>query len=161
MDYTGVEMKKIEKSVLINCTLDELFTFHLDSNNITKITPSHTKVELLNDDGQSYEGKIVKLKTTRLFIPLLWEVRIEKLKQPDILIDIALKSPFKYWKHQHIFTKKGNMCELRDIIEYELPFGVLGKLVDPFIELDIKNMFEHRHEKTKLILENNDEQSDK
>lgn len=69
------------------------------------------------------------------------------------MVDLAIKPPFKYWKHQHIFTKKGSLCELRDIIEYELPFGILGKIFAPFIKKDIKAMFEYRHQRTKEILE--------
>ena len=146
-------MKTIEKITFINCTLEELFDFHLDSNNITKITPPNIKVELLNDDTKTFEGKIVKIKTTKFFIPTYWEVKIEKLEKPNILIDVAVKSPFKHWKHQHIFTKKGNLTQLKDLIEYELPYGVLGKIVSPFIELDIKNMFDYRHKQTKALLE--------
>lgn len=147
-------MKTIIKTSIINCTLEELFEFHLDSENITKITPPNTKVTLLNEDTTTYEGKIVKIKTVKFFIPTYWEVKIEKLQKSDILVDVAVKSPFNYWKHQHLFTKKGNMCELNDVIEYELPFGFLGKIVAPFIELDIKNMFDYRHKITKEILEN-------
>jgi len=146
-------MEIIIKKTLIKCTQEELFNFHLDSNNITKITPKNTKVELLSDDTQTYEGKIVKIKTVKFFIPTYWEVKIEKLEKPNILIDIALKSPFKYWKHQHVFTNQGDFCELKDIIEYKLPFGVFGKLVNPFLRNDITSMFEYRHEQTKKILE--------
>jgi ligand-binding SRPBCC domain-containing protein len=111
-------------------------------------------VELLDDDGQTYEGKIVKIKTTKFFIPTYWEVEIQRLDPPNILIDVTKKSPFKYWKHQHLFKKiDENTSELQDIVEYQLPFGILGKLVDPFIELDIKKMFEYRHQQTKKILE--------
>ena len=147
-------MKKIIKTSLIDCTLEELFDFHLDSQNITKITPSNTKVQLLSEDTPAFEGKIVKLKTIRMFIPIIWEVRIEKLEKPNILVDLAIKSPFKYWKHQHLFTQKGNECELQDIIEFELPFGIFGKIIEPLLTFDIKKMFEYRHKKTKEILEN-------
>lgn len=146
-------MKTIEQISMIRCKVEDLYKFHLDSNNITKITPPNIKVELLNDDTLTYEGKIVKIKTTKLFIPTYWEVEIEKIEKPNLLVDIALRSPFKYWRHQHIFTQKGDMCELKDIIEYELPFGLLGQIFAPFIELDIKNMFNYRHQKTKEILE--------
>ena len=146
-------MQKIIKKTLIKCTQEELFNFHLDSKNIAIITPKNTKVELLSDDTQTYEGKIVKIKTVKFFIPTYWEVQIEKLEKPNILIDVALKSPFKYWKHQHVFTKQGDFCELKDIIEYKLPFGILGKLVNPFLRNDIISMFDYRHEQTKKILE--------
>ena len=41
-------METIIKTTIIDCSLEELFEFHLDSNNITKITPANIKVELLN-----------------------------------------------------------------------------------------------------------------
>lgn len=146
-------MKTLEFKTLINTTDDKLFEFHTDSNNIKEITPSNTKVELLNEDTSTFLNKIIKIKTTKFFISTYWEVKIEKLDYPNILIDIALKSPFKFWRHQHIFTQQNNQCELKDIIEFELPFGILGKLFEPFIELDIRNMFEYRHKKTKEIFE--------
>ena len=137
----------------ITCSTEELFDFHTDSANIKAITPPNTKVQLLNEDTTTYEGKVVRLKTTRLFIPSYWDVEIQKLERPHILIDLALRSPLKYWRHQHIFTQKDGACELRDIIEYELPFGIPGRLLAPLFERDIKQMFEDRHKRTKEILE--------
>ena len=96
---------------------------------------------------------MVRLKTTRLFIPTYWDVEIQKLERPHILIDLALRSPLKYWRHQHIFTQKDEGCELCDIIEYELPFGILGRLIAPLFERDVKQMFAYRHKRTKELLE--------
>jgi ligand-binding SRPBCC domain-containing protein len=146
-------MNTIIKTTMINCTQEDLFDFHLDTNNIKKITPTDTKVELLNEDSETYEGKVVKLKTTKFFIPTYWEVKIQTLSKPNILVDVAQKSIFKSWKHQHVFTKKGSMCELKDIIDYELPFGFLGKMIGPLIAKDINNMFDYRHVQTKILME--------
>lgn len=146
-------MTKITKITKIACTIEELFAFHTDSSNITAITPPNITVELLNEDTKTYEGKIVQIKTTKFFIPTYWEVKIEKLLSPHILVDVAIKSPFKKWRHQHIFTQKESICELKDIIEYEMPFGILGKIVEPLIRYDIEKMFAYRHVKTKEILE--------
>ncbi|MDY0116602.1 MAG: SRPBCC family protein [Sulfurimonadaceae bacterium] len=145
--------KEIIYTSNINCSVEELFDFHTDSNNITKITPPNTKVELLNEDTTTYEGKIVRLKTTRLFVPTHWEVLIEKLDRPNILIDTAQRSPLKYWRHSHIFIQHDGYCELRDIIEYELPFGILNTLIDSLFKRDVIKMFTYRHVKTKEILE--------
>lgn len=146
-------METFIQTSFINCTLEELFDFHLDTNNIKLITPSHTKVELIDYEEATFEGKIIKLKTTRAFVPIDWIVKIEKYEYPNLMVDVALKSPFAFWEHQHIFTKKGSMCELKDVIKYKLPFGILGKIIAPFIKKDIANMFAYRHTQTKKILE--------
>lgn len=146
-------MKKFEKKSLIACSLNELYSFHLDSNNIKRITPEDTKVELLNKDFKAKEGEVLNIKTTKFFIPTLWSVEISLIKEPTMLVDSAIKSPFAFWRHSHIFSQKGNLCELKDIIEYELPFGFIGEIFSSFIKKELENMFDYRHTQTKKILE--------
>ncbi len=122
-------------------------------NNLKAITPRDTSVELLTKDFTPHQGGILEIKTIKHYIPTIWEVKIEKLVKPNLLVDVALKSPFKYWEHSHIFTKSGTKCELRDVVKYELPFGKLGNLFDFFIQKELKNMFEFRHQVTKNMLE--------
>ena len=147
-------MRTIVKSTFINCTLNELFAFHMNVNNIEKITPSNIKVELLDNDMRKFECKIINIRTTKYFISNHWKIRIDKTEKPNILIDVAVQSPFKSWKHQHIFTQKGNVSELKDIIEYEVGYGFLGKILAPFIDSEISLMFDYRHKETKHLLEN-------
>lgn len=146
-------MKTFEKSSLINCDIQKLFDFHLDMNNLKTITPLDTKVELVNKDFIPHEGGIAKIKTVKNFIPTTWEVKIEKLESPNILVDVAVKSPFAYWEHSHVFVQKGTLCELKDVVKYRLPFGKLGELFDFFIQKQLQEMFDFRHKITKEILE--------
>lgn len=146
-------MKKYEKTSMINCSLEELFDFHLDVNNLKKITPSDTKVTLLNENFIPKQGAILRIKTVKSFIPSNWEVKIEKLQRPNILVDLALKSPFTYWKHSHVFSKKGNICELKDVVEYKLPLGKIGEFFDFLIRKELEKMFSFRHKQTKKLLE--------
>lgn len=146
-------MITFEKTSLIGCDIGRLFDFHLDTNNIKKITPKHTKVELLKYDKNMFEGKVMQIKTIRAFIPYTWKVKIETLNPPHLLIDVALKSPFTYWEHHHIFTQKDDHSELKDIVNFKLPFGFIGNLAKPLIIKDIKSMFEYRHQRTKELLE--------
>lgn len=145
-------MKKFEKISTINCKIEDLFNFHLDMKNLENITPPNTKVDLINKDFVPHEGGILKIKTVKNFIPTTWEVKIDKIEEPNLLVDIALKSPFKYWKHSHVFTQKGNICELKDVVEYELPFGAIGNFFDFFIQKELRDMFDYRHKVTKEIL---------
>ena len=146
-------MKKYEKKTLISCPIEKLFAFHLDSNNIQKITPKDTKVELLNKNFVAKEGEVLNIKTTKFFIPTIWSVEISLIKEPNMLVDKAIKSSFSFWRHSHIFTKKGDVCELKDVVEYELPFGFLGNIFSGFMENQLENMFEYRHKQTKKLLQ--------
>lgn len=147
-------MKRYEKSSLLKCDIQHLFDFHLDVKNLKNITPPGMEVTLLNENFTPKEGEILRLKTVKNFIPIMWEVKINKLQSPNLLEDLAIKSPFKYWKHSHIFTQKENgFCELKDVVEYEAPFGAIGSMLDFFISYELRKMFDYRHETTKHMLE--------
>ena len=141
------------KSSYINCDVKSLFDFHIDTNNLQKITPNDTKVELLTKDFKPIASQILKIKATKYFIPMNWEVKIEKIDEPNLLVDLALKSPFAFWEHKHIFIKHGNMSELKDVVTFKMPFGFIGKLLEVFVIKDLQKMFDFRHKITKEILE--------
>lgn len=147
-------MKVFEKSVHINCTLEELFDFHIDTNNLVRITPPDTKVKLLTPNIKIKRGAILKLKATQKFLSTTWEVRIDKLQEPRLLVDLALKSPFAYWEHSHIFEEaEDGGCIMRDVVYYKLPFCLIGALFNSFAKKQLEAMFEFRHQITKEILE--------
>ena len=64
------------------------------------------------------------------------------------------KPPFQLWSHRHRF-KEIDDCKTRvvDNIEYELPFGLVGKLLESYIELKLLKIFKHREHATKQFLE--------
>lgn len=146
-------MKTFTKQTYIDTTLEELFKFHLDTNNLIKITPKNIKAELLTKCDNPKEGTILKIRTVKNFIPFTWVVKIKKMDYPHMFVDEALKSPFKFWEHYHIFKQDGHKVLLKDVVRYELPFGFLGSLLHSVIEKDLEQMFEFRHEVTKKSLE--------
>jgi ligand-binding SRPBCC domain-containing protein len=147
-------MKTFEKSSLIHCQIEDLFAFHLDLNNLKIITPKDTKVTLLNEMFTPKEGDILRLHTVKNFIPMIWEVKIDRIEFPHLLVDVALKSPFTFWKHSHIFTDRGDgVCELKDVVDYIATFGFLGRYLDAIVRQQLNTMFRYRHKRTKEILE--------
>ena len=148
-------MSIYERSSLIECQVEELFLFHTDMTNLKAISPKGIKVTLLNEGFVPKEGGVLKLRTVKNFIPIIWEVKIDRLESPNLLVDIAMKSPFKSWKHSHIFTQVDkNLCELKDRVEYKLPFGFIGSLFNFFVQYELKKMFEFRHQVTKQLIIN-------
>lgn len=52
---------------------------------------------------------------------------ITEMVFPYYFIDEQLKGKFKRFKHIHTFKKENNSTIMIDEIEYEIPFGFLGK----------------------------------
>ena len=147
-------MSVYQKESLIQCKIEDLFNFHLDVNNLKTISPKNIKVTLLNEGFMPKEGAVLKLKTVKYFFPIIWEVKIATLDIPHLLVDIALKSPFKSWKHSHVFSQQDEgFCEMKDIVDYTLPFGFLNFLFESLMKKELESMFEFRHKITSEILQ--------
>lgn len=71
---------------------------------------------------------------------------ISEMIFPTYFIDEQLKGKFKSFKHQHFFEQKENYVEVKDLLEYETPFGVFGKLFDKlFLKKHLTNFIIHRN----------------
>ena len=141
------------KSTHIKCELKELFAFHENVSNLKLITPKGMEVKLLKEIKTVSQGDIIDIITTKFFLSTFWKIKITKFKYPNTLVDTALESPFKFWEHHHIFRQKEDGCELKDIVFYELPFGIFGKLFSALVSAQLQAMFDFRHRETKKILE--------
>ena len=71
-------------------------------------------------------------------------------------VDEQLKGHFKYFKHQHFFEQKENYVEVKDVLEYETPFGILGKLFDKLLlKKHLTEFILHRNAILKDLTEKN------
>ena len=57
-----------------------------------------------------------------------WESVIAEYEHGKRFADEMLRGPYKSWYHVHEFRELPEGVEIRDRVEYELPFGPLGKL---------------------------------
>ena len=150
-----MKIHTIESKVNIAAPIEAVFGFHLETKNLRLISPPSTKAELLKETGEAL-GKQIELKFTQFgAFSSTWVVRIEEYDPPFKLTDLALQSPFPYFKHTRYFSQPcASVTELRDVIEYAVPFGAIGELANKIsIEKMIKEMFEYRQQRTKEILE--------
>lgn len=71
---------------------------------------------------------------------------ISEMIFPTYFVDEQLKGHFRSFKHQHIFEQKENYVEVTDILAYETPFGIFGKLFDIlFLKKHLTNFIKDRN----------------
>lgn len=151
---------RITRSVVIHAPLDRVFHFHDDTENLVKITPPSMRVsfESFGPPGLGYE---VKLKVVQFgIIPMYWHVRITDYVKNRRMVDEQLSGPFALWKQRRDFTEVEGATMLTDTVEYVVPLGSLGRLVDRlFVRKQIESMFAYRQARTKALLELGDDVS--
>jgi len=139
----------------IETSIEKLFTFHTDTNNLPKITPPWIKVSIVDLTLPLKEGSEISLDIKQYGLTNRWIMQIDKMESFSSICDLALKSPFKNFYHERKFEEvDDNHSKLIDLITLELPLYPLSMVAVPFIKYDMDRMFAYRHEKTREILGN-------
>ncbi|MGB5506874.1 MAG: SRPBCC family protein [Sulfurovum sp.] len=134
----------------IPCSVKALFDFHADTNNLALITPKDTSVEILKLETPLKQGNEAVLRIKKGWLSFVWELTFEKVEYPYIIIDVATRSPFKLFRHEHHFIEvNATHSILRDVVTFSLPFEPLSSLAVWFVKRDMQKMFDYRHKKTK------------
>ena len=122
----------------------------LTSINLSLITPKDTTVEILKLVTPLKEGNEAVLRIKKGWLAFNWELTFEKVQSPHLIVDVATKSPFKTFRHEHQFVEvNGTRSILRDVVTFSLAFEPFSAIAVWFVKKDMEKMFAYRHEKTK------------
>ncbi|KIX21501.1 cell division protein [Flavobacterium sp. 316] len=83
--------------------------------------------------GLIEKGETVTWKGKHFGIYIQHQSIISEMEFPTYFIDEQLKGHFKSFKHQHLFEQREGTTIMQDILQYETPFGIFGKLFDYFL----------------------------
>lgn len=147
----------IERSVDIAAPLEDVFAFHLDTRNAALISPSSTRVLSVEGVFPVVEGALVTMRMRQRPMPfgMTWRVRIDDVTEPHRVVDVAERSPFAEWRHEHLFADVGDgRTRMTDRVTYRLPAGPVGRLVDRLVvRRQLGAAFDERHRRTRALLE--------
>jgi ligand-binding SRPBCC domain-containing protein len=149
----------------VNCPIDRVWEFYIDIKHLGIITPKELELKIINSTSQKLvqgseiwlEGKITMMLPKRT----KWHSKIALFSASSHqcqYVDEMLTGPFKKWRHLHKFDDTDNsqkQTQVIDEIDFELPYGRLGKLFDGYAERTLQKLFYHRKVATIRALENN------
>jgi len=112
-------------------SLGEAWDFFSDPRNLPKITPPSMGFSVTSElPARMYAGMIVTYKVRPLAgIPVTWVTEITHVDRPRFFVDEQRFGPYRFWHHQHHFREIEGGVEMRDLVHYALPFGVVGGAV--------------------------------
>ena len=99
------------------------------------------------------------LKVRVITIEKKWHSIIKSLS-PYQYVDEMLTGPFKKWRHLHKFydvdiNNNQKQTEVIDEIDFELPYGIIGKLFDGYAYRRLEKLFYNRKLATIRALDTN------
>jgi ligand-binding SRPBCC domain-containing protein len=115
--------------------LETCWEFFSSPANLKEITPKSMGFDVLVDTPKEmYEGLMIEYRVRPLLgIPMRWITEITHVKDQNYFVDEQRKGPYKIWHHEHHFKQVEGGIEMTDIVSYEVPFGILGRLMHPII----------------------------
>jgi ligand-binding SRPBCC domain-containing protein len=144
----------LERADLVPSPRDEVFEFFSDPRNLARITPDGMGFKITHIDELPIRPDFRIEYTIRplLGIPVKWVTRISIFEPPYRFVDVQEKGPYRYWRHEHCFDDLGDQTLMRDCVQYELPFGILGSVAHRIVVArQLKSIFDYRARKIASI----------
>lgn len=142
--YTKVCFQKLPIS------LETAWEFLSNPKNLAVITPADMKFTILSGaDKTIFPGQIVQYDVTpALGIKSRWITEITHVIDGRYFVDEQRFGPYAFWHHKHFIREIPGGVEMEDIIDYKLPFGILGRLLQPvLVQPKLDAIFEYRSKK--------------
>lgn len=151
-------MSKIELITFIKAPIETVFNncrnidLHIKSTQQT-----NEKVIAGTTSGLIEKGETVTWQGKHFGLQLQHQSLISELIFPFYFEDVQIKGHFKWFKHQHFFEQNEDYNIMKDVLEYEIPFAIIGKLMDYFfIKRHLTNFILERNSYLKKFSENQD-----
>ncbi|MGQ9644787.1 MAG: SRPBCC family protein [Ignavibacterium sp.] len=145
-----MKIYQLKSSQILPISLSTAWKFFSDPKNLSKITPKWLNFEIISKlPDRMYAGLIITYKVKPMLnIPQTWVTEITHVNEPNYFVDEQRFGPYKMWHHEHTFTEiPGVGVEMRDIVTYVVPFGLLGRIANSlFVRKKVLEIFEYRKE---------------
>jgi len=138
----------LDRTLFIPRPRHDVFDFFAQAENLERITPASLRFRILSPRPITMQqGTLIDYQLRLHGIPLRWRTRIEAFEPDSFFIDSQLSGPYRRWIHRHDFTEVPGGTEMRDHVDYQLPFGPLGDLVHAFfVRHSLQRIFDYRNQ---------------
>jgi ligand-binding SRPBCC domain-containing protein len=154
-------MKNFQNEFEVYSNIDSVWEFYTDVKHLEIISPRDIKLKLAECTDRILREGTVACFDGKIIIGARWCSKItffEKYEYVDEMIQNENKKPpFPLWYHRHIFEFiEVSKTRVIDKINFEMPFGFIGKLLESYFETKLQKIFEHRAYATKKFLEHHE-----
>ena len=145
-----MKIYRLHKKQNLPISIDEAWKFLSSPENLKTITPDYMSFDILSGvDRPMYPGQIIQyIVTPVLGIKTKWVTEITHVMDKKYFVDEQRYGPYALWHHKHFIKEIEGGVQMEDIIDYKVPFGWFGQLVQPIlVKPKLEEIFEYRTKK--------------
>jgi uncharacterized protein (TIGR01777 family) len=143
-------MALFEKRSLLDTPIQDLFRWHQRPQAFQRLAPPWDNIRIVEKRGGIQNGDRVVLEIKQGPFWRRWVAIHRDYIEGKQFIDEQVEGPFAKWVHTHQFEPETDKTSwLQDHVEYEPPFGFLGRFVaGGYIARKVARIFQFRHGRT-------------
>ena len=127
-------MPTILLETLIDAPIERCFSLSLSIDAHTQSMGSSAERAVAGvTSGEIGPGESVTWQARHFGVPLRMTSLISEYERPSRFVDEQPQGPFARWWHEHRFEVSGRQTRMIDHIEFEAPFGFLGKIAERLV----------------------------
>ena len=104
-------------------------------------------------EGLLEEGDLVTFEGVHFAIRQRLTAHVTELRRPDRFVDEQLRGPFSALRHIHEFEATVDGTLMRDTLTWTAPFGLIGRLANPFLAHHLRSFVIRKQQNLRLIAE--------
>lgn len=143
-------LHQLQTTQFIKSDIATVWEFMSSPKNLATITPSYMQFEILSDlgDQKMYAGQIIEYFVRPVLgIKMHWVTEITQVKENEYFVDEQRFGPYAFWHHKHFLKETKGGVEMYDLIHYQLPLGLIGKIGNSlFVKKQVQEVFDYRYQ---------------
>jgi ligand-binding SRPBCC domain-containing protein len=140
-------MSSLHLTTFIKAPIERVFDLSR-SINLHKISlmETHERAVAGTTTGLINKDETVTWEAKHLYKTRRFTSKITSMQRPDFFTDEMIYSDFKSFRHEHHFKSADNGTIVIDKLEFESPYGIIGKCLNKFyLKNYIQKMLEKRN----------------
>jgi ligand-binding SRPBCC domain-containing protein len=137
----------LERSLIVDAPLDEVFRFFGDAGNLERITPPELRFRIVTPlPIEMRVGAEIRYRLSLFGIPFGWTTEITCWDPGQRFVDEQRRGPYSLWRHTHRFEAVAEGTRIHDEVRYRLPLAPLGDIAHPIVRRELDRIFDFRTE---------------
>lgn len=134
-------------------SINRVFGYFSDAGNLESLTPPYLNFNIVTPlPIEMRSGAIIDYRLRLRGIPIKWKTEIAAWEPSRRFVDQALKSPYRWWHHEHLFEEVDGGTRVIDIVHYGVPGGAL--IHNLLVKRDVRHIFEYRQDRLATVFPN-------